>query len=121
MIDIGKKWNEFVRKKGISHELKGFQLESYLRQSINSPVQSGAADIVTKAMLHIWKNERLKQLGFKLLLNIHDEVILEGPKEFTDEAVEIIRKCMEEPWEGMPKKIEFKIDVKASANWFDAK
>lgn len=38
------------------------------------------------AMLKLWRSERLKELGWKLLLQIHDEVILEGPKETRDEV-----------------------------------
>jgi DNA polymerase-1 len=38
------------------------------------------------AMIKIWKNERLKELNWKLILQIHDEVILEGPKEHKDEV-----------------------------------
>lgn len=38
------------------------------------------------AMLRLWKSEVLKRLGWQLLLQIHDEVILEGPKESVDEV-----------------------------------
>lgn len=38
------------------------------------------------AMIKLWKSEVLKGLGWKLLLQIHDEVILEGPKESLDEV-----------------------------------
>ena len=51
-----------------------------LRRSINTPVQGGAADIVIAAMVKIYKNQELKDLGWKLLLQIHDELILEGPE-----------------------------------------
>ena len=37
-------------------------------------------------MLRLWRSEVLKRLGWKLLLQIHDEVILEGPKESRDEV-----------------------------------
>ena len=38
------------------------------------------------AMIKLWKSELLKKLGWKLLLQIHDEVILEGPKTTKDEV-----------------------------------
>jgi DNA polymerase I len=38
------------------------------------------------AMIKLWKSQVLKDLGWKLLLQIHDEVILEGPKETRDEV-----------------------------------
>ena len=38
------------------------------------------------AMIKLWKSERLRKLGWKLLLQIHDEVILEGPVEHKEEV-----------------------------------
>jgi DNA polymerase-1 len=49
-------------------------------------VQGSAADIVMMAMIKLWKSETLRALGWKLLLQIHDEVILEGPKESLDQV-----------------------------------
>ena len=62
-----------------------------LRAAINTPIQGSAADVVMMAMLKLWRNEKLKQLGWKMLLQIHDEVILEGPKESRDEALAEVR------------------------------
>ena len=50
------------------------------RKAINTPIQGGAADIVIAAMIKIANNKRLKELGWKLLMQIHDELILEGPE-----------------------------------------
>ena len=52
-----------------------------MRAAINTPIQGGAADIVMAAMVKIHKDHVLRDLGFKLQLQIHDEVILEGPDE----------------------------------------
>jgi len=52
----------------------------YMRRAINTPIQGGAADIVIAAMIKIARNERLRRLGWKLLMQIHDELILEGPE-----------------------------------------
>jgi DNA polymerase-1 len=57
-----------------------------MRASINTPIQGSAADIVVMAMLKLGESEKLKALKWKLLLQIHDEVILEGPKETKDEV-----------------------------------
>ena len=59
-----------------------------LRAAINTPIQGSAADVVMMAMIKIWKSPLLKQLGWKLLLQIHDEVILEGPKESMKEVIQ---------------------------------
>lgn len=46
------------------------------RRAINTPIQGGAADIVIASMVKISRNQRLKELGWKLLMQIHDELIL---------------------------------------------
>ena len=50
-----------------------------MRRAINTPIQGGAADIVIASMVKIHGNQELKDMGWKLLLQIHDELILEGP------------------------------------------
>ena len=42
------------------------------RRAINTPIQGGAADIVIAAMIKIAQNKRLQELGWKLLMQIHD-------------------------------------------------
>ena len=46
------------------------------RRAINTPIQGGAADIVIASMVKISRNKRLKELGWTLLMQIHDELIL---------------------------------------------
>lgn len=46
------------------------------RRAINTPIQGGAADIVVAAMIKIHSNKELRSMGWKLLLQIHDELIL---------------------------------------------
>ena len=50
------------------------------------------------AQLNIDKSERLKELGCKMLIQIHDELIFSCPKEHTEEASQIIRECMIYPF-----------------------
>lgn len=47
------------------------------RAAINTPIQGGAADIVMMAMIKIERDKRLKDLGFKMLLQIHDGIMIE--------------------------------------------
>ncbi len=62
-------------------------------------LQGSAADIVMMAMIKLWKSQTLKDLGWKLLLQIHDEVILEGPKESKEAALKEVVYCMENPFD----------------------
>ena len=50
-----------------------------MRRAINTPIQGGAADIVIASMVKIHQDEELRKLNWRLILQIHDELILEGP------------------------------------------
>jgi len=94
------------------------------RASINTPIQGGAADVAMMAMIKINKSEKLKRLGWILLLQIHDEVVLEGPEETAEEAFEEVIQCMEAPWvEGLQKTaVPLLVDGSwKHKNWYDAK
>lgn len=56
------------------------------RASINTPLQGGAADIMVACMLKVHRSTKLKELGWKQILQIHDEIILEGPQETANEV-----------------------------------
>mmetsp|Transcript_4244 Transcript_4244/g.6316 ORF Transcript_4244/g.6316 Transcript_4244/m.6316 type:complete len:828 (-) Transcript_4244:169-2652(-) len=92
----------------------------YLRAAINTPIQGGAADIVMMAMLNIRNSTSLAQLGYRLLLQIHDEVILEGPKESADEALQLLKECMENPFE-QPLLVDLVVDAQSAETWYEAK
>ena len=78
---------------GASSKSEAFKSHA-LRASINTPIQGGAADIAMLAMLQIQRCPRLKELGYKLLMQIHGEVILEGPEEHKDEALALTKYHM---------------------------
>ena len=94
------------------------------RASINTPIQGGAADIAMMAMNKINNSDRLKRLGWILLMQIHDEVILEGPEETAEEAFEEVIGCMEAPW--VPGLYETAVPLSVDGSfehktWYDAK
>ncbi|KAL5548304.1 hypothetical protein UlMin_003535 [Ulmus minor] len=92
------------------------------RAAINTPVQGSAADVAMCAMLEISKNERLRELGWKLLLQVHDEVILEGPSESAEVAKAIVVECMSKPFNGRNfLKVDLAVDAKCAQNWYAAK
>lgn len=92
------------------------------RAAINTPVQGSAADVAMCAMLEISKNARLKELGWKLLLQVHDEVILEGPTESAEVAKAIVVECMSKPFSGKNiLQVDLSVDAKCAQNWYSAK
>ncbi|KAK9839857.1 hypothetical protein WJX81_006741 [Elliptochloris bilobata] len=93
-----------------------------LRAAINTPIQGSAADVATAAMLTIARNERLRDLGWTMLLQVHDEVILEGPKESAEEAQALVVACMERPFAGQnPLSVDLVVDSNVADTWYDAK
>lgn len=94
------------------------------RASINTPIQGGAADVAMMAMVKINTNEKLRRLGWIMLMQIHDEVILEGPEETAKEAFDEVISCMENPWVFGLEKTNVPLLVDGSyvhKNWYEAK
>ncbi len=90
------------------------------RAAINTPIQGGAADVVMAAMLKLHSNERFRELGWRIILQVHDEIIAEGPEESTTEALAIVRACMSRPFK-KPLLVELTVDAKAESTWYKAK
>ncbi|CAO2189586.1 unnamed protein product [Urochloa humidicola] len=92
------------------------------RAAINAPVQGSAADVAMCAMLEIERNTRLKELGWRLLLQVHDEVILEGPSESAETAKAIVVECMSKPFYGTNiLNVDLAVDAKCAKSWYAAK
>lgn len=83
-------------------------------------IQGGAADVVMAAMIKLWENPRFKELGWKMLLQVHDELICEGPAESVEEAQAIVVKMMQSPF-SRPLEVELVVDAKHADTWYKAK
>jgi DNA polymerase-1 len=88
------------------------------RMAINSPIQGTAADIIKKAMLHVDRELVVKDLKSRLLLQIHDELVLEVPDEEVDVVKEMVQSVMESV---VTLKVPLKVDVGTGSNWLEAK
>jgi DNA polymerase-1 len=84
------------------------------RMAINMPIQGTAADIQKIAMIRV--AERLRAGGFaaRLLLSVHDEVLLEVPRDEVDRLVPVIRETMES---ALPLGVPLTVDVKVGDDW----
>ena len=94
------------------------------RASINTPIQDGVANVAMMAMISINDNKLLKRLGWILLLQVHDEVILEGLEETAEETFHEVIKFIERPWTFGLKETAVPLLVDRSYkmdNWYDAK
>jgi DNA polymerase-1 len=87
------------------------------RMAVNTPIQGTAADLLKKAMIRI--HDRLNTDGFKtrMLLQVHDELVFEAPKEEAARVIPMIREEMETVY---PLKVPLKVDIHQGANWDEA-
>lgn len=98
---------------------KNFNLRSFAeRTAMNTPIQGSAADIIKKAMIDI--DARLKEEGLqaKLLLQVHDELIFEAPKEEIEKLEKIVPEVMES---AITLDVPLKVDISYGPTWYDAK
>lgn len=85
------------------------------RNAINAPVQGSAADIIKLAMVKL--HETLKDYKTKMLLQVHDELVFEVPKDEVDHIQPIIKSTMEE---ALTFKIPLVVECGIANNWLDA-
>jgi DNA polymerase-1 len=86
------------------------------RTAYNLPIQGSAADIIKLAMIRL--APQLKPLGAKLLLQVHDELIIEVEAAVADEVAELTRQTMQMAY---PLKVPIKAEVGRGPNWLEAK
>lgn len=100
---------------GINSKNPG-EMRASENMAINSPIQGTAADIMKLGMLRADKALTERNLKTRLLLQVHDELVLEGPKEEADEVSKIIKEAMEGAVEFS---IPLLVDVERGPNWLD--
>jgi DNA polymerase-1 len=81
------------------------------RAAVNFGIQGSAADIVVAAMLRLWRDPRLTKWGFRLVIQVHDEFVLEGPAERAGDAAEVVREIMENPFREHSPDFELKVPL----------
>lgn len=90
------------------------------RSAGNTPIQGTAADIVNIAMLCCKKNDRLRELGATLIMQVHDELVFDIDERGVEEAMSIVKYCMEQPFAN-----QFAVPIIAEVGygktWADAK
>jgi DNA polymerase-1 len=84
------------------------------REAINAPIQGTAADIIKLAMLKIPGALRQAGLSGRMLLQVHDELVLECPSRELAETARLTRSLMQEAY---PLRAPLKTDAKSGANW----
>jgi DNA polymerase-1 len=88
------------------------------REAINMPIQGTASDIVKIAMLHV--DEQFKRAGLhaRMLMQVHDELLIEAPEKEVEEASKILKREMES---AVQLDVPLVVDIGVADNWMDAK
>lgn len=87
------------------------------RNAVNAPIQGSAADIIKLAMIKIQKKLEENKMKSKLLLQVHDELVLDVCKEELDKVKELLIDCMENAYKiAVPLKVELGV----ATNWLEA-
>ncbi|MCL2261506.1 MAG: DNA polymerase, partial [Fibromonadales bacterium] len=87
------------------------------RMAMNSPIQGSAADLIMEAMLRLHTKIENENLPLKMLLQVHDELVFECPKENAEEFSQMIKYEMENAW---PLSVPILANVGVGDNWLEA-
>jgi len=90
--------------------------EAELRAAINHPIQGTAADIMKRAMIELDKVLQTDGRGANLLLQVHDELVLEVPNQYLADIQALVLQIMEGAY---PLKVRLKANAEAGINWRD--
>ncbi len=88
------------------------------REAINAPIQGTAADIIKVAMIRLLPALKQEKLDTKMLLQVHDELLLECPRDELDAAIKVVREIMEGAYS---LSIPLDTDVAWGENWAELK
>ncbi|MCQ2484857.1 MAG: DNA polymerase I [Clostridia bacterium] len=88
------------------------------RVARNMPIQGTAADIIKIAMIKVYERMEKEGLKAKLIMQVHDELIVEAPKEEKDAVCRIVKEEMEN---ACPMKVKLTADVHYGRSWYEAK
>ena len=88
------------------------------RVAMNSPIQGTAADIIKIAMINTDRALREANIDARLILQVHDELIVEAARDCADKAAEILKREMES---AADTRVPLSAEVNMGDNWYDAK
>ena len=85
---------------------------------MNTPIQGSAADIIKLAMVRVYNRLKKEGLKSRLILQVHDELIVEAPESEAEQVSAILRQEMEN---AALLQVPLTVDVHMGTNWLEAK
>lgn len=127
---LQKKWLAKVRNANFYNRRKVFEAaneeglwiidhtkDKDTTKVVNARIQGSAADLTKLAMIELHRNERLRELGFRMLIPVHDEIIAECPEENIKECSELLASTMSKAAEQILE-MPIKCDVEITKQWY---
>ena len=87
------------------------------RMAMNTPIQGTAADVIKLAMVKVWRRLRAEGLNAKLILQVHDELIVETPESETEQVARILKEEMEG---AVQYSVPLTADVNQGKTWLES-
>ncbi|AKL94921.1 DNA polymerase I [Clostridium aceticum] len=98
---------------------RNFNIRSFgERVAMNTPIQGSAADIIKIAMVKVYRRLQEGNFKSKLILQVHDELMVEAIDEELEKVSSIVKESMEE---AMSMKVPLKVDLAYGQTWYDTK
>ena len=98
---------------------KNFNIRSFgERIALNTPIQGSAADIIKLAMIKVYERLKEEKVNAKLILQIHDELIIECDEKEKDIVKNILKESMENVYK---LDLPLKVDICEGRNWYESK
>ena len=88
------------------------------RAAMNTPIQGTAADIMKIAMIKVYREIKNRKLNSKIVLQVHDEMRREVPKEELEEVKTLLKQCMES---AITLKVPLIAEISEADNWYECK
>lgn len=107
---------ESMEKEGIKVKENTMKIADAERQCVNARIQGSASDLTKKALYLLGTNKQLEQLGFQLLLYVHDEIIAQCPKENIKDVKQLIEECMVNA--GNELSVPLVCDTEVTEGWY---
>ena len=123
-VEFAKKHGYVATLTGRKRYIKEINSSNYnLRQfgeraAMNMPLQGSSADIIKIAMVNIHRTLKEKGLKTKLILQVHDELVLDAPESEKEQASQLLKYEMEN---AVKLNVPLKVDVHCGKNWYEAK